>query len=353
MRRNVLIFFGVSALIVGVFACTSKEPPAPPAAPTGGTSEAAPDGSTLKVTAPTPQSPTNDVKPNVPEVTLQAGPSSALFAPSGPLQYRFQVFNTSNTLVQDSGLISQPAWTLTTELEENKRYTWRVRSEAQGKVGPWSSTVSFIGPETGLVNDPLTNGRTVGAQLGGHFIPGQGWSSDSQSDGIYYDIPTCSSCTVEFDITNIGKGEGSCCMADFKFMSMGDANAFGDFGLFRNHPWKMHLNQRGDGDGTGLEIIWRNGDAGDDNPGDHRIKMNGGGPDFAGTSVFHFIVKWTLDGYSISVGTNGGPQVPYLEDGWGGFPYEPPNHRIALGCYPRNESFIGAIYRNVKVKKNQ
>jgi hypothetical protein len=81
--------------------------------------------------------------------------------------------------------------------------------------------------------------------------------------------------------------------------------------------------------------------------------MNGGGPDFAGTSVFHFIVKWTLDGYSISVGTNGGPQVPYLEDGWGGFPYEPPNHRIALGCYPRNESFIGAIYRNVKVKKNQ
>src|SRR5262245_17983734 len=115
----------------------------------------------------------------------------------------------------------------------------------------------------------------------------------------------------------------------------------------------MHLNQRGDGDGTGLEIIWRNGGTNPNgNPGDHRIKMNGGGPDFRTSSVFHFVVKWTPNEYRISVGTNGGPQVEYLVDGFGGLSYSPPNHRIELGCVPRGESFIGAIYRNFKLIKN-
>ena len=56
----------------------------------------------------------------------------------------------------------------------------------------------------------------------------------------------------------------------------------------------MHLIQRGDGDGTGLEIIWRNGDTDpEDNPGDHRIKMTCCGPDFKDSSVFHFVLDWT------------------------------------------------------------
>lgn len=351
MNRRILALFGVSALVTGVLACSSANP-AQPVAPTTSNTNAAADGSTLKASAPTPQSPVSGQKLTSTSVVLSASGAATQYAPAaGGLQYRFEL-RSGNTLVEQD-VVGGPTYQVRSQLVGNATYTWRVQAVYQGENGPWSPTASFISADPAIVNDPLTNGVTVGRRVGGTFIPGQGWQSLSTSDAIDYDIPTCNDCTVEFDITNIGKGEGVCCNADLKFLSMGDANAFGSFGAFRDHPWKMHLNQRADGDGTGLEIIWRNGGVGDGrNPGDHRIKMLFGGPDFRNSSVFHFVVKWTPGGYDISVGIDGGPQKPYLVDGFGGLPYAPPNHRIELGCIPRNESFNGAIYRNVKILKN-
>ena len=349
MKSRSLVLFCV-AVLATTLACNAKSPATPTPAPSGPATGT--DGSTLKATAPALQSPINGVKLTTSTVQLTASPSTTQFAAAGPLQYRFQVLNAAGTIVAQA-LVSGTSWIVTPDLAPNANHTWRARAEYQGEAGPWSSVGSFVSGDPALVNDPLTNGTTVGQQIGGRFVEG-GWQSLSVVNAIYYDIPTCDNCTVEFDITNIGKGEGVCCNADLKFLSMGDATAFGDFNSFRDHPWKMHLNQRADGDGTGLEIIWRNGGTRPTgNPGDHRIKMNGGGPDFRTSSVFHFIVKWSPSGYDISVGTNGGAQVPYLSDGFGGLSYSPPNHRIALGCPPRGESFIGAIYRNVIVKKNQ
>ena len=351
MKRRNLVLFGVSTLVATALACSSANP-ATPVAPASTGPTAASDGSTLKASAPTLQSPINGVKLTSTTVVLTAGASTPQFTTGLPLQYRFQVMNAAGTVV-DQALVPTTTWTVTAQLVGNATYTWRVRAEYLGEAGPWAIAQAFITIDPAIVNDVLTNGSTVGRQLGGRFIAGQGWQGLSVTDAIYYDIPTCDNCTVEFDVTNIGKGEGVCCNADLKFLSMGDANAFGDFGSFRDHPWKMHLNQRGDGDGTGLEIIWRNGGVGNGNPGDHRIKMNGGGPDFRNSSVFHFVVRWSPSGYNISVGTNGGPQIEYMADGFGGRAFAPPNHRIALGCPPRSESFIGIIYRNVLIKKNQ
>lgn len=351
MKQRNLVLCGVSALVAAALACSSANP-ATPVAPSSGGPTAAADGSTLKASAPSLQSPNNGVKLTSTTVVLAAAPSTLDFASGIPLQYRFQVMNAAGTVV-DQALVSSTSWTVTAPLTPNATHTWRVRPEYQNQAGPWSATRAFITVDPAIINDPLTNGTTVGHRLGGQFVPG-GWQTLSTSDSIFYDIPTCDDCVMEFDITNIGKGEGVCCTADLKFMSMGDGNTFGDFGSFRDHQWKMHLIQRGDGDGTGLEIIWRNGGTDpEDNPGDHRIKMTGGGPDFRDSSVFHFVVKWTPRGYAISVGTNGGPQEMYLEDGFGSHPYSPPNHRIALGCPPRADGFPRAIYRNVLVKKNQ
>src|SRR5262249_14624955 len=130
---------------------------------------------------------------------------------------------------------------------------------------------------------------------------------------------------------------------DRKIVSMGDANAFSSFAGFREHPWKMQLAQRSDGDGTGFEIIWRNGAAGDGDPGDHRIKILFGGPDYRTDKVFHFKLEWTPGGYRISV-----DGVVYLEDGWR-LPFVPNPFRISFGCYPRNETFVGMIVSNVKL----
>jgi len=344
MNARKLSVSGVVVVMAAALACSDKTA-APPTAPSVNNS-ASGDGSTLKASAPSPQSPANDAKLGGMPITFNATPATAEFAGGVPLEYRFQVMNGGGAVVAESGLMNGTSWTLGNELTAgNARHTWRVRAEYQGAAGPWSSPASFVSPDPALINDPLTNGRTVGRQNGGHFVAG-GWQSDSLTDTIDYDIPTCASCTVEFDITNIGKKEGETFAKDLKWISMGEGGAFGDFNAFRNHPWKMHLEQRGDGDGSGMKLIWRNGDAGDGEPGDHTQKMDPG-VDWRGDQVFHFVLRWTPAGFNISV--NG---RVWFEDGFGGHPYAPPSHRIQLGCSPRAESFPGIIFRNVKVTKN-
>jgi len=287
------------------------------------------------------------------------------------MQYRFQLMSDAGALIQDSGLRPTPSWVPTATMDFDKRYTWQVRAEADGAVGPWSSRASFLSPNGGFIRgsdvfDPLTNARTVGRRNGGHFITGAngGWQADSMSDALDYDIATCASCKVEFDATNFGNGEGVSAQTDVKWFSMGDASTFGDFQAFRNSPWKMHIEQRSDGDGSGMQLIWRNGATDDDSGGDpeygdHRGKFLFGGPDWGHSfdnSVWHFVIEWTRTSYRISIGKNGGaPRTWFPGPGGdsglfgGNHPYAPPNHRIELGCTPRTESMVGVIYRNFKV----
>jgi hypothetical protein len=360
MKSSVLFPFVVCVAAVSVYACNAK--PATPVAPTP-TETAAADGSTLKASAPSAQSPTNNEKIQSATIVLAAGTATLQYESDTPiqLQYRFQVLRGS--AIVDDALVNGTTYEVRATLADDTPHTWRVRAEAQGQAGPWSSTASFITRDPALVVDPLTNGQTVGSPIGGTFCPGDprcpagvaGWMSTGCSSGMNYDIPTCDDCTVEFDITNIGKREGvAACGNDLKLLSMARAGDFSGFGPFRDSPWKVQLIQRNDGDGTGMEIIWRNGKASENgNPGDHRIKLTSGGPDFRDSSVFHFVVKWTPGGYHISFGTNGGPQVPYLIDGFGSHPYAPPNHRVQLGCTPRGESFPSAVYRNVRIYRNR
>ena len=109
----------------------------------------------------------------------------------------------------------------------------------------------------------------------------------------------------------------------------------------------MHLIQRADFP-TGMEIIWRNGgnDDGGGDPGDHRIKLNHTDVTFSSSRNYHFQLDWNKEGFTIAVN---GEEV--FEEGWD-YWYEPAQHRISLGCYPRGESFTGIIYRNVKLKKH-
>ena len=107
----------------------------------------------------------------------------------------------------------------------------------------------------------------------------------------------------------------------------------------------MHLEQRSDGDGTGMKITWRNGDVGEGEPGDHVIKVDPA-VNWNGSEVFHFKLIWDGGGFGVFV--NG---EQWFDAGFSQ-PYAPPNHRVSLGCWPRAESFPGAIYKNVKLRKN-
>jgi hypothetical protein len=348
MTRRTFTMFGACALAASVLACSSANPATPVAPATTGPSTAA-DGSTLKVTAPAALSPNNDLKLTSSVIDLTASASTMQFASATPvaLQYRFQVFNAAGTLVENA-LVNGTTYRVAGTLVPNARHTWKVRAESAGEAGPFSAAASFVTEDPAIVNDPLTDGTTKGARIGGVFIGGQGWQSLSLTDAIAYTLPQgCIDCRLEFDATNFGGQEGFPYAKDLKWVSMGDPGAFGGFSPFRDHPWKMHLVQRADYP-TGLEIIWRNGgvnaDGGD--PGDHRIKLTSSPISFSSSQVYHFTLDWGLYGYSIKI--NG---IEVLADGWDHW-YEVAPLRIELGCTPRAESFVGIIYRNVKLTKH-
>lgn len=150
-----------AALAAAGCASDSAAPLAPAAA---STSVAIPDAS-LKVSAPTPQSPTNDLRSaSLTSTTLVAAAATAQYT-TLTLQYRFQVFNDAATLVQDSGLVNAPTWTIAMTLTPLKRYTWRVRAEYQGAAGPWSSVASFTTPEQPpAYNKPIGDWQSCGGQ---------------------------------------------------------------------------------------------------------------------------------------------------------------------------------------------
>lgn len=356
MQHRFLYALCSLAIVVLVFGCSKSEPLTPtiPTPPSTSTS----DGTTLKVTAPDLVSPVNDFRlENFTAPALNASGVQSTQGASISPQYRFQLLTSSGALLQDSGLRSSTSWTPTARLEFDTRYLWQVRAEIDnGDVGPWSARGSFVSAKGSFqrgqeILDLLTDGQTVGNRIGGRFVPGEGWQATSNSDGIDYDIPTCNACTIEWDVTAFGKAEGRQVRKDLKWLSMGDATTWGSFGEFRNHPWKMHLEQRGDGNGTGMKLIWRNGRAGDGDPGDHDTKIDPTGIDWRQTGVFHFTVTWHPGGYQVWVGEiqNGtlvGNRIWFA----GSFnrAYAPPNHRISIGTRSRSETLEGT-YRNFKV----
>jgi hypothetical protein len=194
-RSQLIASSAVIVLALGV-ACSrqSSSPTSPSAqAPGSGGAPAAADGSTLKVTAPTPISPVNNQQvTDTP--TLTAGVSTLKFA-VGSLQYRFQLFSDTGALAQDSGVVAGPAFRPTVTLDLKKRYTWRARAEYQGAFGPWSAAASFVSAEGGYLRgneafDPLYNGTTVGERVGQTtFVAGKGIRLDSNSSFVRYLIP--------------------------------------------------------------------------------------------------------------------------------------------------------------------
>jgi hypothetical protein len=136
-------------------ACSSSS--SAPLAPAAAAPTSIPDAS-LKASAPTVQSPVNDQRSaSLSSTTLVASPATPQYAQVA-LQYRFQVFSDTGTLVVDSGLMAAPSFTITITLTPLKRYTWRVRAEYQGTAGPWSSTASFTTPQQPpAYNRPIGN----------------------------------------------------------------------------------------------------------------------------------------------------------------------------------------------------
>lgn len=204
MSRSWLSVSILACVLAAAVSCGKQSStPSSPSPTTPEDTGAAADGSVLKASAPTPQSPINGAKPSDPSIVLVTGNASTKFVTGVPLAYRFEIYNSAGQRVYQSPAVPSGTGATTSheitdaDLEEDKTFQWQVRAEYQGMAGPWSARASFVAPTlSGYIRgnevyDPLINGRSIGQVIGPvTFVPKVGAKLETQNARIKYSIPT-------------------------------------------------------------------------------------------------------------------------------------------------------------------
>jgi hypothetical protein len=193
-----LLVCSVMAAALAVACADGAGNPASPSAAVPLGAGAAPDGSTLKATAPQAVSPINNQQ--IAEILLVVRNSTTTFATPVGLAYRFEVYNAAGARVYQSGLVPGESdgttdHAVTAQLDGDQTYQWQARAELSGAFGPWGARAAFfLENSNGYIRgnelyDPLVNGQTVG-QIHGPvtFIPGLGVRLESQLSYISYEL---------------------------------------------------------------------------------------------------------------------------------------------------------------------
>src|SRR4029079_12107014 len=104
MQYKTLVLCASAAVLATAIACSnSPETPVSPSSSQSGSAGAGADGSTLKVSAPVPQSPVNNQQPD--SLVLTASKSTSSFGSNTPLSYEFEIKNSGGTTVCNSGVV--------------------------------------------------------------------------------------------------------------------------------------------------------------------------------------------------------------------------------------------------------
>jgi hypothetical protein len=151
------------AIAVLMAACSGTPgTPTSPSAAADGTTTAAADGSTLKVTAPVLVSPENGVRVETPGPVLQWQNSTARFVGGIALNYELEV-RLGGNVVHTATVPESAGSTQYTppDGEYDTAYTWRVRARQDGSVGPWSPPSTFTTPEQPTAGGPVGAPRTI------------------------------------------------------------------------------------------------------------------------------------------------------------------------------------------------
>ncbi len=193
--------FAAMGLLAAAIACGDKSPsPVAPSTPdasvtAGNGLDAAADGSTLKVTAPTLISPASGSRLETFDVVLRVNPATAKFSETSSFAYRFELLRGGAKVAEFRGTTTR--WTPTFNFESDTEYGWRVRAEEGTFFGPWSQTWTFRTPEQpegynipGELYDPLYTGKSIGAVRGATaFVPGVGLQLQNFTSHVEYRLP--------------------------------------------------------------------------------------------------------------------------------------------------------------------
>ena len=149
MNQQTLGALALAILTATTLACSeATTPPTSPSEIAATEPVAAPDGSTLKVSAPTPVSPIDGIEVDDDDPDLIIENATGRYVQDPRLSYVFEVFDGENRLVYRSTPVSggsdgRTSHELSTPLEFDKPFAWRAYAVADGARGPISSTASF------------------------------------------------------------------------------------------------------------------------------------------------------------------------------------------------------------------
>lgn len=169
---------GLAALFAVATACSSGSPaPTSPSSTAGANGDAAADGSTLKATAPTLQSPTGGTRTDTTEPIFVISKSDGKFV-SSAFRYRIEVSTMGGAVVYTSAALQggdQLSHEIPFDLALDTQYRWRARAESGPNFGPWSGYGEFRTIDyRGLVPRPAdgrwpSNGEAVVAYVANAF----------------------------------------------------------------------------------------------------------------------------------------------------------------------------------------
>ncbi|PYR92848.1 MAG: hypothetical protein DMF84_11305 [Acidobacteria bacterium] len=350
---------GTLALIVACGKQQSPSPISPSSAAVDPGASAAADGSTLKVTAPTPVSPINNQQPDG-SLVLTATKARGKFADI-PVSYEFEVFNASNQRVYTSGVTGGAAsgsdnvsHTVGGSLEFDQPHTWRARGVFQGAVGPWSSTAAFRTPSGGYIRgaeifDPLSNGRTVGTPVGPtQFVSGRGIELMAHEARVTYVMPeTLVEGELSVMVTGIDEGSPG---DKSKIFTMQEG-----FGDPTTNDYRFTVEKRGRSYVVPGAVTWRmiTGNASDQGSINDGFRT---GVSFSDERWYFWKASWRNGFASVEVREDGpnGRVIYSSSKTTNGHPYRPAPHVVHLGQPPgrggpEDASIPGAIYKNVWV----
>ena len=350
MIRKVLLS-AAACVLATAMACSKSTPN--PSSPTGASPsdpEAAADGSTLKVPAPGTTSPTGGTQVQDP-TTLTASTVNGKYT-SITSVYRFQVRSGTTVVAEGTSTPSGSSVSFQPSgLASDTNYTWRVRAEAQGAFGPWSSDASFRSPIGAFIRgnelrDPLTIGRTVGEIRGPAQFTANGLRLLGHETHVLYRLPTTLN-AGEFSMMILGADEGS--PGDkSKVFAMQEGPDEGDV---TDDDYRMTAELRGRNHSapgaTTCRIIMGDGVSRDCN----RIQKN-----YDSNRWYFWSFTWSTGNarLQIRVDNETGPifYESSVHPGGGSHPYRPDFHFLYLGVPAGRAGLIdatlpGGTYKNV------
>jgi len=312
-----------------------------------------PDGSTIKASAPTPQSPINGQRlEQADSISLVVANTTLRFGTGVAVTYRFQLFNAAGAMIVDAGNVAQggsgtTTYVTTAQLEGDQTYGWQARAESQGEAGPWSSRATFVAAQTtgymrgNELYDPLINGVTIGEKHGPlTFIPGVGVRLETQLSYISYMLPQ-----------TLTEGEFSILVTDMPANTEGDKTKL--FAMGQNYDdivtndRRMTVEKRGDPAGV---VAWRFITHGDqiDTEGAERQFVN-----FQASQTYFWQATWRNNRFDLIIREGGvdGRLIYNQGKNFKGRAYDPNPHVIYIGAPVGRSGESGASVDHATIRQ--